>query len=248
MYTKFTYPYVYKTEFPRLKQNQENSKIQNTSKTHLDRALRVLRVLRVLWVLPVLQVLPVLPDMLVLQVLQVLETHKICKTPKTHRAHGTHKTRRTHRTGRTHKTGRTRRTHRTCRTHRTHTTHKAKKKLTKLNSVTVDLCGLLNLSKIMFNPLILNKEKYLFVLCSKYIRRRYCQGHRTRYLPIPKTRQSSQDWSKTQKIARLKTQQDSFGQSVSVLNVNERPALYGNLSLHIYVEGQINLDIDMEEK
>ena len=59
---------------------------------------------------------------------------------------------------------------------------------------SVDLCGLLE-----FNPSIQIKEKYLFVPCLTYIRRSYCQGHRTRYRSIPKTRQSSQDWSKTKK-------------------------------------------------
>ena len=61
-------------------------------------------------------------------------------------------------------------------------------KLTELNSVTVDLFCLWNLSQIVFNPSILNKENYLFFSCSTYIRR------------------SSQDWNKTQKLARLKTQ------------------------------------------
>ena len=37
-------------------------------------------------------------------------------------------------------------------------------------------------------------------------RRSYRPGHRTIYLTIPKTRQSSQDWNRTQKRARLKTQ------------------------------------------
>ena len=36
---------------------------------------------------------------------------------------------------------------------------------------SVDLCGLLNLSLIVFNPSIQNKEEYMFVPCSTYIRR-----------------------------------------------------------------------------
>ena len=77
--------------------------------------------------------------------------------------------------------------------------------LQKFVFVTVYFCGLFNLCQIVFYPSILNKEKCLFVQSSTFIRRSYCQRHRTIYFTIPKTRPSSQDWSKNQK-KRLKTQ------------------------------------------
>ena len=81
------------------------------------------------------------------------------------------------------------------------------------NTDTIDLSSdlswplwLVEFSQIVFNPSIQNKKEYLFVPFSTDIRRSNRKGHRTRYLTLPKTRQSSQDWSKTQKTARLKTQ------------------------------------------
>ena len=82
--------------------------------------------------------------------------------------------------------------------------------------VTFDLCGLLNLSQIVFNPSILNKEKYLFVPCSTFFRRSYWHGHRTRYFTLPNTRVPKTE-AKKQNKKQKKHKPDSFGQSVSYI-------------------------------